>query len=398
MSKRLNFKHALRLAFIYFRPSSKLNAVRMKRFVIGGIVVVMLVLSCEKDDDFDAEECNIPNIPDTSLVNLDLNSVPYPKLSDYNLFQGELSDMNPQDDVIPYDILSHLFTDYAQKLRFIWMPDSVSSSYAGDGEILDFPVGTVIIKHFYYDNVQPADERRIIETRLLIRTEQEWLFADYAWNEEQNEGFYDPNGSFTDVDFVDENGISRQINYRIPSETECETCHQVDYQPIPIGPKPQGMNMMMNYSSGAMNQLDKWRALGMMDNSLPSSDEIVSVVDYSDETADLEMRVRSYVDINCSHCHSDGAYCDYRPMRFAFDETGDPENLGVCVTPDDQSIGIDQTHIVSAGAPQNSMLIHRISSTEEAERMPLVGRTIVHEESIQLIEEWISSLSPPCED
>ena len=84
-------------------------------------------------------------------------------------------------------------------------------------------------------------------------------------------------------------------------------------------------------------------------------------------------------------------------MRFAFDETDVDENLGICVAPDDQSLGIDQTHIVSAGAPENSMLYYRISSYNEAEQMPLIGTTIPNDKAVQMIADWINSLNPPCD-
>jgi len=82
-------------------------------------------------------------------------------------------------------------------------------------------------------------------------------------------------------------------------------------------------------------------------------------------------------------------------MRFAFSETSDPVNLGVCVEPD-EVIEPQLTHIVASGNIHRSVLYYRISSTNEAERMPLLGRTIVHEEARAMIQEWIEGLSPPC--
>jgi len=84
-------------------------------------------------------------------------------------------------------------------------------------------------------------------------------------------------------------------------------------------------------------------------------------------------------------------------MRFAFNETEDPDNLGICIPPDDQSIGINQEHIVSAGAPENSMMYYRISSYDDSEQMPLTGTSIPNDEALELIENWINSLSPPCD-
>ncbi|WP_245895520.1 hypothetical protein [Flavobacterium album] len=104
-----------------------------------------------------------------SPVQLDLSAVPYAKLSDYKFFEGDMKDQQPAYKVLPYDLNSALFTDYAHKKRFVWMPDGATATFTADSEILNFPVGTVLIKTFYYDNVQPANTTRIIETRLLIK-------------------------------------------------------------------------------------------------------------------------------------------------------------------------------------------------------------------------------------
>ncbi len=43
-------------------------------------------------------------------------------LSEYNFFKGELNQLQPADDIIPYDLNTPLFTDYAEKARFIKVP------------------------------------------------------------------------------------------------------------------------------------------------------------------------------------------------------------------------------------------------------------------------------------
>src|SRR5688500_7391933 len=94
------------------------------------------------------------------------------KLSEYNFFTGRLAGLQPVASVIPYDINSVLFSNYAEKLRFIKLPDGSKANYKKAGA-LDFPKGTVIIKNFYYENDfrKPGEGRRIIETRLLVHEE-----------------------------------------------------------------------------------------------------------------------------------------------------------------------------------------------------------------------------------
>ena len=62
-----------------------------------------------------------------SPVNYNLGEMPYDNLSEYNFFQGEMKDLSPVYGVIPYELISSLFTDYSIKNRFLWMPDGVTS-------------------------------------------------------------------------------------------------------------------------------------------------------------------------------------------------------------------------------------------------------------------------------
>src|SRR5690554_3358793 len=121
--------------------------------------ILSFVLSCSSDNDSFPDEGE-----EVSPVVFDLSAMPYPKLSDYNFFKMPLADVDPVYGVIPYEPISNLFSDYAHKKRFIWMPEGVSATYTSDSEPLDFPVGTVIIKTFYYEHVLPSDSEKLLET------------------------------------------------------------------------------------------------------------------------------------------------------------------------------------------------------------------------------------------
>jgi len=102
-----------------------------------------------------------------SEINTEFN---YPeKLSDFALFKGRLQDQIPAEDVLPYALNSPLFSDFAHKLRFIKMPKGTKVNFNPDS-VLQFPVGTVIAKTFYYKNDERAGAkgRRLMETRILI--------------------------------------------------------------------------------------------------------------------------------------------------------------------------------------------------------------------------------------
>jgi CshA-type fibril repeat protein len=153
----------------------------------------------------------------TPIVTVDLTQVPYVKLSDYHFFIGDLKKQIPSMNVLPYLPASTLFTDYAHKKRFVWLPPGTKGTYVADDKIFDLPVGAALIKTFYYDNVQPLNNTRIIETRIMIRKASGWMFADYVWNEDQTEAYYDLAGSYTNVSWKEDNNVIKSANYRIPN-------------------------------------------------------------------------------------------------------------------------------------------------------------------------------------
>jgi hypothetical protein len=114
------------------------------------ILVSLVFFSCSEDDG--DNEYVIPD-PESPVV-VDLSQVPYPKLSDYNFFEGDMKLLQPALGVLPYQPSSSLFSDYAHKKRFVWMPKDTKAVFNGDDKVLELPVGAVLIKSFYYDNVQ----------------------------------------------------------------------------------------------------------------------------------------------------------------------------------------------------------------------------------------------------
>jgi uncharacterized repeat protein (TIGR03806 family) len=353
---------------------------------------IFAVWACKKDSPED--EVPVPPVPDPTQVVFDLNAVPYTNLSQYNFYEGAMADLNPVDGVLPYDVITPLFSDYASKKRFLWMPAGVSASYVAGDKPLDFSDGAVLIKNFYYNNVQPSGNKRILETRLMYKKNGFWQFANYVWNAAQTDAVLDMQGSNVPLTWIDENETVREVIYRIPNVLECQTCHKSFETTVPIGVKPQNLNMTYSYEDGPANQLMKWQQTGYLSGTIPGN--IETTVRWNDPSADLTERVRSYLDMNCSHCHMEGGHCDYRPMRFTYSETANPVNMGVCVEPE-EDLGPPYTHIISAGNVDKSVITLRLSSTDQTVRMPLLGRTVVHEEAVQMIADYINSLQSPCE-
>ena len=211
---------------------------------------------------------------------------------------------------------------------------------------------------------------------------------DKSINDEQAEAYFTAQHAYFEFDWL-ENGTVKSVNYKVPRFAECFTCHNKLEAPNPIGPKPQNLNRSYTYSDGTMNQLEKWIDQNYLVDNLP--EQISSSIDWKDQSQPLHLRARSYLDINCAHCHSDQSYCDYAHMRFGFNDYENDSDLGVCIE-HDFYLGDDVTHIVASGNPEGSALYFRVASDQEEFQMPLIGRTLVHEEGLALLEEWINSL------
>lgn len=364
----------------------------MKKIYFLVIFALFCMFACKNDETIVESSISGPT------VNFDINVVPYSKLSAYSFFSGELKNLTPIAKVIPYEPASSLFTDYAQKKRFIWMPEGTKAVYEEDGKTLNFPVGTTLIKNFYYSDLQPNNGTKIIETRLMIRKATGWIFAEYIWNDAQTEanlvtGEDFTSGSSQSITFKKPNSEIITTDYRIPSESECFACHRLDGKSVPIGTKPQNLNTIYNYSTNNIkNQLQKLVDEGYL-ASYPAN--INSTVDYHDTGKPIDIRLRSYLDANCSHCHQQNARCDYRALRLNFNQTTELSNLGVCLTAA-EPVSSTISKIVSPGNYNKSVMHYRLQSIDESNRMPLLGRSVVHDEGLVLVQEWINSLTQTC--
>lgn len=327
----------------------------IKPFLRLAITVSILVnlFSCVKD-----EETTIP-APKTIEFNL--------LLSDYNIYDGNLSDLIPASDYHILELNASLFVNYAQKQRLIKLPVGTKMTYDGD-DLPIFPEGTILVKTFYYFNNEsnPSSGKRIIESRLMIKSLGEWNVATYIWNSSQTEATLDFNGLTTDVSWIDKSGVSKTTKYKIPSEKNCVTCHQSYSQVKPLGPKLRNLNMTVVRNSNTINQLQYLQSSGLIDNFDHNS--IATLANYKDLTQPLERRGRAYLEMNCAHCHNPGGFSKAKNKGYDFRYT----------TP------IGQTKILGKQA--------KIKKEMGSGDMPYIGTSIRDEEGYQLVQDYLNSL------
>jgi uncharacterized repeat protein (TIGR03806 family) len=320
-------------------------------------------------------------------------SRPFPKLSDYALFIGDPVHQQPADGVIPYDLNTPLFSDYAQKLRFVKLPKGTHADYRPD-TVLDFPVGTVIAKTFAYPNDarDPAKGRRLIETRILKRDADGWVGLPYIWNPSQTDAELDVAGDTRDITWTHTDGQVRKINYMIPNANQCKGCHKSNETITPIGPRARQLNGDFAYASGTENQLAYWSRNGLLANA-PSPAEAPRLARWNDSASGtLDSRARAWLEINCAHCHNPGGAARNSGLDLLSTQQN-PTAFGVHKTPVAAGLGSGGLDFdIVPGKPDKSILAYRIASTHPGIMMPELGKRLVHDEGVALIREWIAAM------
>lgn len=314
------------------------------------------------------------------------------KLSAYGFFKGELSALAPADDVIPYDVNTALFSNYAEKIRFVRFPSGHSATY-NDSSAFDMPVGTILIKNFLYpaDFRDPAKGRRILETRLLVRQEKGWEAWPYIWNEEQSEAIYDPAGESKSVSYIDSKGRKKNTLYAIPNKNQCKGCHFSDGKMVPIGITARQLNRDLLVNGETLNQLAYWTERKSLSGfHSPERSPRLAVWD-DPRSGSLNERARAYLDANCGHCHSSKGPANTSGLLLDVFETR-AIHLGVNKTPVAAGRGAGNLKFdIVPGKPDESILVFRMKTNDPAIAMPEIGREQIHAEGVALIEEWIRS-------
>lgn len=299
---------------------------------------------------------------------------------------------SPAPGVLPYDVIAVLYADESEKLRFLSIPADAPARYEAT-EPWTFPDGTIFVKTFFFwnDARDPSLGRRLLETRIIERVEGRWTGRTYVWNEAQSEARRLKTGRMLEVRFVDASGESRALEYRVPNDNECKTCHSKDHVFEPLGPRTRQLDREHDYGGelGVRNQIDHLAALGSLEGVEPA--ERVALVDpYG--SAPLEQRARSYLEANCSHCHRPGGEAGSSALDLRV-EVEVPFDLGVCRRPVAAGPGSGgRLFDIVPGDPEASIMIYRMDSTDPEIKMPELPTLSSDAHGTTLIRDWIAAM------
>jgi uncharacterized repeat protein (TIGR03806 family) len=339
-------------------------------------------------------------------------------LSDWHVLMRRSTRLELNDGVVPYDLNTPLFSDYAHKLRTVWLPPGSTARYSAT-DAFEFPVGTIISKTFYYPRASGAaavsrtydssrdfsgtgldlSQVRLIETRLLVRRQEGWVALPYVWNAAQTDAELARTGDELPLELVSADGEHEAFTYVVPNENQCAGCHVTNLKTrsiAPIGLKARHVNRDYAYSGGTENQLAYLTRIGYLSGAPPAS-EAPRNANWLAPSQPLEARARAYLDVNCGHCHSPTGPANTTALSF---DTSTPvdRHLGLCKPPVAAGRGTgDHLFDIVPGHPEESILPFRMASREPGVMMPEQGRGTVHREGVALIRAWIASLPGACD-
>lgn len=358
------------------------------------------------------------------------------RLSDSGLFETVRGHLM-QPGVIPYSVNSPLWSDGAEKSRFIALPGADAKiDFTARGP-WGLPEQTVLIKSFALnlEEGNPAS-RRYIETRFMTKQLGEWVGYSYIWNDEQ-----------TDATLVSKEGLDRDYMIRTaqgerkqtwhyPSRTECMVCHSRAAGFV-LGISTAQLNKDHDYHGTVDNQLRVFEHLGLFKSTNwleaarqktraelahqgvkeaeiakqveeafkgakeltaasrldeISADRIERMANPYDSTADLNARARAYLASNCAVCHVDAGGGNSQ-FSLDFNLTIDKLKL-VDVAPLHDKFGIADAKLVAAGSPERSVLLHRVSRRGRGQ-MPQLATSLVDQAAVQMLTEWIKQVPAP---
>jgi len=319
---------------------------------------------------------------------------PPARLSELGIFTGPLAELRPAKGLHPYAVRAPLFSDYTAKQRLIRLPAGEAMGYRASGPF-DFPVGTLIVKTFSmpHDLRAPKGAARRLETRLLRRDAAGWRAFSYVWGEDQREAQLELAGDIVPVTWRHYDGRERMSRYVVPTVNDCKACHGVDGHIEPIGPRASQLVAAGAATRGSL--LTSWARDGLLTGLTEGHDEGALLARWQDDGEPLERRARAYLEGNCAHCHTPRGSANQAGLDLRGSVT-DRRALGVGKAPVAAGRGSGgRAYAIVPGRPEASILTFRMASTELGVAMPELGRRLVHDEGVALMETWIRAMPTP---
>ena len=289
-------------------------------------------------------------------------------LSEYGFFADPAA-QQPGAGVTPYRLNTPLWSDGAEKLRFVYVPAGTKALAAGPG-LLQLPVGAALIKTFKLSG-------KLIETRVLLHRAAGWVALPYVWDVDQREARLTLGGKR--IALTGEDGLP--LSYAVPNKNQCKECHGVAGQVTPIGPKAYNLAPAWLTSFQHAGKLDQ---VPVVARRIPLWETRTAA-----PAADA---ARGYLDVNCAHCHNPQGAASNSGLYLGWLER-DPIKLGLGKRPVAAGRGSGNLDFdIVPGDPAHSILYYRMASLEGGVAMPELGRAKVDPAGLAAVQRWIGGM------
>jgi putative heme-binding domain-containing protein len=346
------------------------------------------------------------------------------KLSETGIF-ADTAKVTPAAGVIPFSINQRQWQDGATADYLLALPNLSSVSFFEKprpitGQVywhdfkMQFPANAVLVKTISLDVLvgNKKTEKRI-ETQLLHFDGEDWRGYTYAWRDDESDADLVPADGSEKVFNVAaggkiEKGVwtptgKREQVWTFHSRAQCITCHNA-WSEYAMAFTTRQLNRTPLFGGGsAPNQLVRLtqegyaKRIAANDKELPPFDaESVkkepTLAPLNGEDS-LDAQARSYLHVNCSHCHRFGG--GGGQVVLELDVTRPLKETGIFdVRPRQGDFGLPDARIVAPGDPYRSVLFYRMAKFGRG-RMPHLGSEFPHAPALDMMAKWIASLSNP---
>ena len=302
------------------------------------------------------------------------------KLSETGIFR-DLAKLDPAPGVMRYRINAPSWHDGASSEFHMAIPEGkaaeIPNDPAGGWKSWNFPDGSVLVQTLAI----PADGDRAAvraETRILVRSDADWLAYAWLWNKDQS-----------DAELVAAGGLRTEAAgqpWAVPSRTECTLCHA------------RGANYVLGVTAAQLSRdgsdagsLAELTTAGFVRPPAPAPARWPVLADPHDTARPLADRVHAYLAVNCSHCHrhegGGNSLMDLSPWV-----RGKSRHL-IDAVPQHGLYGMPDARLIAPREVHRSVLPVRMSSRGPGQ-MPPAGSLQSDPAGLSLIYQWLQEGAP----
>ncbi len=320
------------------------------------------------------------------------------RLSGAGLF-SDVAKLTPLPGVLPYDVNVPGWHDGATAVHHLALPGNEALQYR-PSKSWQLPDGAVLAQTLSFGGKR-------IETRVIVKQQNDFAGYTYVWNAAQ-----------TDAELADKAGadikLADERPWRIPSRAECMMCHSRE------------ANFSLSLHESQLNhgdQLARWERLGLVRTEPPpprgrrggegggrfarapdqpeqrtavassllprSPNRLRKFSAANDPQATPEERARSYLAVNCAHCHTLNGGGN---SAMNFDWLMPLERMrAIDEPPQHGDFGLPNARVIAPGAAGRSVVIPRIAIRGPGQ-MPPVGTRAGDPDGVRVLAEWIATL------